>query len=236
MPAGSGDARRFWDARAREDACYFVDNRLTYGRPDLERFWAGGEEAVDITLTSLGLTLGPEDVVLDLGCGVGRLTRALAHRAHSVIALDVSAEMLARAQAANPDLVNVRWVHSDGTTLAPVADGLLDACLSLVVLQHIPDPAVQVGYVAEMARVLRPGGWAAFQVSTAREVHAAAGWRARVRGLARRGPRGQAAREWVGAPLELEAVRDAADRAGAEVERVTGAGTQFCLVGLRRRS
>ena len=35
--------QRFWDARAREDAFYFVDNTLNYRAPDLERFWAGGE-------------------------------------------------------------------------------------------------------------------------------------------------------------------------------------------------
>ena len=33
----------FWDARAREDAFFFVDDRLDYGSPDEERFWTGGE-------------------------------------------------------------------------------------------------------------------------------------------------------------------------------------------------
>ena len=39
--------RRFWDRRAREDAFYFVDNRLWYRDPDLEGFWAGGREVMD---------------------------------------------------------------------------------------------------------------------------------------------------------------------------------------------
>jgi hypothetical protein len=34
--------KRYWDARAAENPFYFVDNRLSYSQPDLDRFWAGG--------------------------------------------------------------------------------------------------------------------------------------------------------------------------------------------------
>ena len=40
----------YWDERAREDAYYFVDNRLDYRMPDVDRFWAGGEEALGVLL------------------------------------------------------------------------------------------------------------------------------------------------------------------------------------------
>ena len=40
--AGAATCGEFWDERAREDAFYFVDSRLDYGDPDVERFWAGG--------------------------------------------------------------------------------------------------------------------------------------------------------------------------------------------------
>src|SRR3954451_24636749 len=90
--------RRFWDARAREDAYHFVDSRQEYGRPHLEQFWAQGERDLDGMLALLGLELPPGATVLDLGCGVARLTRPLAERAGRVIALDGSTEMLARAR------------------------------------------------------------------------------------------------------------------------------------------
>ena len=67
---------RFWDARAREDAFYFVDNRQPYRDVDREAFWARGEEELDLLLGALGLTVAGEDVVVEVGCGVGRLTRA----------------------------------------------------------------------------------------------------------------------------------------------------------------
>ena len=89
---------RFWDARAREDAFWFVDSRLEYGAADEEALWRGGEEALELLLDALGARIGPGDVVVDIGCGVGRLTRPLAHVAGRVVAIDVSSEMLARAR------------------------------------------------------------------------------------------------------------------------------------------
>src|SRR3954470_2705623 len=162
---GTGDMGRFWDARAREDAFYFVDNTGTYRDADVERFWAEGRRNLDTVLGVLGAEVHAQDVVLDVGCGVGRLTRVLAERAAHVHAIDVSAEMLEQARELNARLTNVTWHHGDGTTLNPIADASVDAVVSHVVFQHIPDPQVTLGYVREMGRVLRPGGWAAFQIS-----------------------------------------------------------------------
>jgi hypothetical protein len=39
--------REFWDARARENALYFVDNTLDYRTPDTDRFWRQGHDALD---------------------------------------------------------------------------------------------------------------------------------------------------------------------------------------------
>ena len=63
--------QRFWDERAKEDAYYFVDNRLDYGVPDVERFWDGGEEALALLLEIAGASIDPHHTVLDIGCGLG---------------------------------------------------------------------------------------------------------------------------------------------------------------------
>src|SRR6201995_2413168 len=102
---------QFWDARAREDAFYFVDSRLRYHAPDEEAFWAGGEAALAALLGGLKTDIPRGAVVLDLGCGLGRLTRPLARDAARVIALDISREMLTRAEELNAELGNVEWVH-----------------------------------------------------------------------------------------------------------------------------
>jgi SAM-dependent methyltransferase len=233
--------RRFWDRRAREDAFHFVDSRLPYRRADPDRFWGEGEKDLAALLEYAGVTVEPGSRVLEIGCGIGRLTRGLAARAGEVVALDVSAEMLARARSYNGELENVTWLLGDGATVAGVDDASVDACVSHVVFQHIPDPAVTLGYVAEMGRVLRPGGWAAFQVSNDPRVHSAAHHSSAVRRLlrrvragARRAPRGVDDPAWLGSAVDLDQLTEVANGAGMRVEHVFGAGTQFCVVRTQR--
>jgi len=233
------EMRSYWDARAREDAFFFVDNRLEYRHPDLERFWAGGERDLDELLRTLGETIDPEDEVVEIGCGVGRLTRVISRRAASVRALDVSPRMLELARRHNESLANVAWLEGDGSTLAGVESASADACVSHVVFQHIPDPQVTLGYVREIGRVLRPGGWAAFQISNDPRVHRPRplGQRLRDAALAAVGrfPHGQHDRRWKGSMVELGELARVAGEAGMDVERVVGEGTQFCGVLTRRR-
>jgi SAM-dependent methyltransferase len=229
----------FWDERARENAAYFVENRLDYADPDLEALWASGEEVVSAFEQRLGLRIGAGDDVVEIGCGIGRLTRVLRGRAASVRALDVSGEMLERARRENADLDDVEWLHGDGRTLAGVADASADGVFSHVVFQHLPDAALTYGYVREMGRVLRPRGWAAFHVSNDPVVHRrpplSRNLPARAMAAAGRWPKGSVHAAWLGSAVDLEELRGTADGAGMDVERVDGEDTQFCLVLLRRR-
>lgn len=227
---------RFWDRRADEHALFFIDNRLSYRHPDTEAFWAGGRADLDVLLGAVGAAIEPDDVVAEIGCGAGRLTRVVAERAAKVVAVDVSARMLDIAREHNPGLGNVTWLLGDGVSLAGVPTATADACISHVVFQHIPDPQVTLGYVREMGRVLRPGGWAAFQVSNDPSVHRARGTgpRAALSAALRRGPRGQRHPAWLGSAVCLDDLRQAARESGMEVERVAGEGTQLCFVLARR--
>ena len=228
--------RRFWDGRARENPWFFITNTLDYSQPDLEQFWASGEQDLDMLLDKLGAELKPSHHVVEIGCGAGRMTRAIARRAGRVSALDVSPRMLEVAKEQNPELDNVEWIAGDGTSLAGIPDEGADVCLSHIVLQHIPDPQVTLGYVREMGRVLRPGGLALFQVSNQRELHTAPfhGPRRRWAALRGRWPRGQRAPAWLGSAVDLDDLRAATADGGMQVERIEGEGRPLCLVRLRR--
>jgi SAM-dependent methyltransferase len=235
---GTDAAKAFWERRAEEDAFFAVDSRLELGAPDLERFWAGGEEDLAALLDAVDAELRPADEVVEIGSGVGRLTRVIAARAASVRALDISERMLELARDQSPNLDNVTWLLGDGESLAGIESASADAVISHVVFQHIPDPRVTLGYVREIGRVLRPGGWAAFQVSNDPAVHRARrrGGRARVaadRMLGRAG-RWHENPHWRGSHVEIPDLRAAAADGSMDVERLAGEGTQYCVVLTRR--
>jgi SAM-dependent methyltransferase len=240
LPMAATSMRDYWNSRARENPFYFVCNRLNYRKPDLDRFWASGREALDEQLGVLGVRISAGDEVVEVGCGVGRITRVLAERGATVRALDVSPDMLEVARELNPALENVSWLLGDGRSLAGVESSSADACESHVVFQHIPDPEITYGYVREIGRVLRPGGWAAFQVSNQQSIHRKRSFRERLRigflSLLGRAPRGQADRAWLGSAVDLDRLRAVADETGLAVDRIEGAGTQFCQVLLRKPS
>ncbi|HEX6389302.1 MAG TPA: methyltransferase domain-containing protein [Solirubrobacteraceae bacterium] len=221
----------FWDARARENAEYFVDNRLDYNAGDERFFWEQGAKDLDGMLASVGApALRATDDVLDIGVGVGRLSRALAPRVGSLTGIDVSREMIARA-AENLAEHDVRLIVGDGVSLAPLGDAELDVVVSLVVFQHIPDPQITLGYIREIGRVLRPGGWAVFQVSDDPDVHTRDYPRpSLLQRLLRRAPRGTDDPAWRGSAVSLDDVRAAAADGGMTVAAVSGEGTQYCIV------
>ena len=99
---------------------------------------------------------------LDLGCGTGSLTFALAERSPgaAVTGCDIAEPLLARARAANPDPERIRFEAGDARAL-PYPDGAFDRVLSSLVLMLIPDGERAA---REMARVARPGGTVAAAV------------------------------------------------------------------------
>ncbi len=76
--AESESMREFWDSRAEENSLFFVDNTLDYRASDPSRFWARGEAELDSVLGPVGAELRESDRVVEIGCGVGRLTRVIA--------------------------------------------------------------------------------------------------------------------------------------------------------------
>ena len=231
--------REFWDARAEENALFYIDNTLDYRAPSEAAFWAHGESDLDTLLAAVGVRIEPGDDVVEIGCGVGRMTHVISGRAASVRAVDISPRMLERASHHGAALDNVEWVLGDGSSLSGIDSDSADACVSHVVFQHIPDPSITLGYVREIGRVLRPGGWAAFQISNDPTIHrrrrGREGIEILLRGLLGRGPRGQADPAWLGSYVELDALRHAADDGGMDVERTSGEGRQLCFVLTRRR-
>jgi SAM-dependent methyltransferase len=154
-------SRQFWDAAARENAAWYVATGFTAETPE---FFDQGARETDHFLDFCGISVGAAERVLEIGCGVGRMTRRLSELAGSVLATDVSQEMLNRARANLADRGNVEYLLVPGNGALPLPDDSVDVVFSYITLQHVASELDQLRYLHESARVLAPGGRLAIQV------------------------------------------------------------------------
>jgi len=156
------EQRREWEELARLDPMWAVvsapDRR--FGRWDTDEFFATGEREVD-GLLARGRELGvpaQERDALEFGCGLGRVTRALAKRYDRAVGIDISMQMLDQARRLNADVAGIDFVHNDTPDLRVLGDRRFDLVYSRHVLQHLPTPDLVRQYLQEMIRHVRPGG------------------------------------------------------------------------------
>jgi ubiquinone/menaquinone biosynthesis C-methylase UbiE len=159
--------RRDWDERARENARHYVATGKAEWTDD--EFFRSGEQTVSeeilTDMTNICQGKRPEDMrVLEIGCGAGRVTRALAKLFGEVHAVDVSGEMVARATEALVAFPGAHVYQNNGMDLSILPDKIFDFAFSTIVFQHIPSRDVIYSYVREVHRLLRPGALFKFQV------------------------------------------------------------------------
>ena len=161
--------QRDWDDRARKDAFHYiaswrkgwdVDSFLESGEEDYQRLVAPVLSRYEFS--------PPGKVMLELGCGAGRMTQSFARRFDRVYAFDISAEMLGQARALLPANKNIVWVQGNGTELSNLESDSVHFLFSYLVLQHLPAERLVERYIREMLRVLKGGGLFLFQFNSNR--------------------------------------------------------------------
>jgi ubiquinone/menaquinone biosynthesis C-methylase UbiE len=159
------EVRRDWTALGAADPFWAVLVRP--GGWELDEFLATGRADVAATQAWLAELCLPKrwGRALDFGCGVGRLSQALAEYAEEVVGVDISAPMLEVARRIDRTAGRCRFVHNESSDLRRFPDDHVDLVYSVLVLQHLPRPVID-GYLAELLRVLRPDGTAVIQVPT----------------------------------------------------------------------
>jgi SAM-dependent methyltransferase len=144
--------KQFWNHQAAtpESALAAVDG-------------SASEEVVQITgrftarQVATALELRPEDRILELGCGVGRIGRELAPHCAHWTGVDISERMIAHARERLGHLGNTAFHQLERTRLDGVADGSLSKAYSVAVLCHMDKEDLYL-YLQELHRAVRPGG------------------------------------------------------------------------------
>ncbi|HEX6833769.1 MAG TPA: class I SAM-dependent methyltransferase [Rudaea sp.] len=236
MDADLDRLRRAWGLLGEDDPLWAIlsqpDKRGGGWHP--EEFFASGESEIaglDAWCALLGFPTQRRRA-LDFGCGVGRLSRALATRYTEVIGVDISASMIAHARRLNEGIGHLRFVENARHDLAFVESASVDFVYSMITLQHMPAP-LQRAYIAEFLRVLAAGGLAVFQVAVA-HTRDLRGWTHRLipnrmlNPLRRRRYRSRAAFEMYVLPeADVQAVVAAAGKRVVHVEELDVAGAGF---------
>jgi cyclopropane fatty-acyl-phospholipid synthase-like methyltransferase len=204
--------RADWDARAKENARFYVAT----GQSDWsdEEFFRSGEQTVAeeilTDMTNICQGRAPADMrVLEIGCGAGRVTRALAKTFGEVHAVDVSGEMIAQAQRALASCPNAHVYQNNGKDLSVIPVTGFDFAFSSIVFQHIPSREVIYSYVREVHRLLRPGALFKFQVQGDTSLET------------------QPDDTWLGVPFSEEQAAEMAAACGFEMRYAHGAGGQY---------
>jgi len=103
------------------------------------------------------LDIGPDDRVLELGCGIGRIGRELAPRCRSWTGVDISENMIAYAGQRMAELDNVTFHQLQRSSLEMLEDDSIDKAYSIAVFCHMDKEDLYL-YMQELNRVVRPGG------------------------------------------------------------------------------
>jgi SAM-dependent methyltransferase len=225
--------RQEWDHRSRKNAYRYIGSVR-----DEEEFFLSGErdvrDLVDPYLSDAQFV--PRDKrMLELGCGVGRMTFPLANRFGTVEAIDISGEMIQRANElqARLGIANVRFQLGNGKDLRPYPDESMDFAFSFIVFQHIPEISIILNYVREIGRVLKKGGLFRFQVNGCRRLNLPLGyclmwgtsatrrlrkWNIQTRPHLRFGK----LNSWRGVPIRVSEVQDTCAASGLSITQIVG--------------
>lgn len=159
--------RDTWNELGRRDAMWAVLSgpRESSRAWDPEAFYRTGVEEVEAVLARCAvLGAAPRlERALDFGCGIGRLSQALARHFSEVHGVDIATAMLEQAREQNRAGDRCQFHLNESDSLALFPDATFDFVYSSITLQHM-EPRFSRGFLSEFFRVTRPGGVVVFQI------------------------------------------------------------------------
>jgi len=162
------DLQENWEDLAQMDPLWAIcadPHKRNHNWDEKEFFETGRREIAKVLerMESLGISLEAGAPVLDFGCGVGRLTSALAEHFQECWGVDISPTMIQKARDFNRHNPRCNFWLNEADDLKKFTDGYFGFIYTSIVLQHI-QPRYARNYIRELIRVLKPGGVMVFQI------------------------------------------------------------------------
>lgn len=160
------DLGESWDEQGRIDPMgAIISPRNKKDTWDIDEFFATGQRTIDALMEyikSLGINVA-RGKALDFGCGIGRLTQALAPHFDEVHGVDIAPSMIELANKYNSHGDRCHYHLNESNDLKIFADDTFDVIYTLITLQHIK-PQYSKNYIREFLRILAPQGVLIFQI------------------------------------------------------------------------
>jgi len=155
-----------WEVNARVDPMNAIANWPGRGVGEASHwtpkdFFSLGEREFKHFLAHWGYQPTGAERALDIGCGLGRLTRAMSHVFREVHGVDIAPTMIDLARQHHRACPNIFFHHGPGHSFPMFPDGCMDVVFSYIVFQHMPDEAV-FSCLRDISRILVPQHGQAF--------------------------------------------------------------------------
>lgn len=166
--------QRNWNAFGKSDPFWAVLTSPSKkgNKWQVEEFFKTGKDEIEEvmkyvkSLESLNINIKKRKA-LDFGCGVGRLTQALADYFDEVCGVDIAQSMIELAEKYNSHGNRCKYYINDDINLKLFANSSFDLIYTNIVLQHI-EPKYSKNYIREFIRILVPDGLLIFQIPSER--------------------------------------------------------------------
>lgn len=161
------ELQKNWDLFGKKDPLWAI---LTHpdkkdGKWDLDAFFETGEREIKRLFRSLDrleVSLSTSKA-LDFGCGIGRLTQALAAHFDEVTGVDIAPSMIGLANKYNKNKAKCHFILNERDDLSVFPSDSYDLIYTNITLQHMA-PQYALNYLREFGRILAPDGILVFQL------------------------------------------------------------------------
>jgi ubiquinone/menaquinone biosynthesis C-methylase UbiE len=149
------DQKVLWENLAKENSRYYINSDK--GKKITEKEFRDSGQNDYVTFIAKDELLDNRERILEIGCGIGRMTEFIAKDFNEVYGVDISGEMIKQGKERLTGVYNAILVETDGQSI-PFDENFFNVVFSYLVFQHFKDKEMVEQNFKEVYRVLKPKG------------------------------------------------------------------------------